>query len=277
MIKNKSNNFIIIAVVALSISIIFSLAIITTIEPTYANHTKYHLNNSLVDVTISSDGAISDALLEDIKRNIMLKAEEKKAFGNNNSQVQTKTIENTSKAKIILTGQNYIENEDSNYDDINGQVKNIGNGTAESIKITFTFYDSNGNMVGTHYTYIDVEKLNPGQKAPFSITIDKTEIQNRAQYEISLSWYNADGTEDYIEDVNVTKDPQQKIPIIENTKQNNENENFPFFNTDGKDIEKPGDDEEEDDNEDDDDEEDEDNKDDKKNDKDEGDDDEDDD
>ena len=171
MIKNDSNNFIIIAAVALSISIIFSLAIITTIEPTYANHTKYHLNNSLVDVTISSDDDIPDALLEDLKRGIIrdMKAEEKKAFGNNNSQVQTKTIENTSKAKIILTGQNYIENEDSNYNDINGQVKNIGNGTAESIKITFTFYDSNGNMVGTHYTYIDVEKLNPGQKAPFSL------------------------------------------------------------------------------------------------------------
>ena len=167
MIKNTSNFIIIIIVIALSISIIFSLATITTIETTYANHTKYHLNNSLVDVTISSDGAISDALLEDIKRNIMLKAEEKKAFRNNNSQVQTKTIENTSKAKIILTGQNYIEKKDSNYDDINGQVKNIGNGTAESIKTTFTFYDSNGNMVGTDYTYLDLDKLNPGQKAPF--------------------------------------------------------------------------------------------------------------
>lgn len=149
MRKNRNNsNFITIAIITVvvvisSISIIFSLATITTIEPTYANHIKYHLNNSLVDVTISSDGDIPDALLEDIKRNIMLKAEEKKAFGNNNSQVQTKTIENTSKAKIILTGQNYIENEDSNYDDINGQVKNIGNGTAESIKTTFTFYEHN--------------------------------------------------------------------------------------------------------------------------------------
>ena len=75
MIKNNSN-FIIIITVILSISIIFSLAIITTIEPTYANHTKYHLNNSLVDVTISGDD-IPDALLEDIKRNIAMKAEKK--------------------------------------------------------------------------------------------------------------------------------------------------------------------------------------------------------
>src|SRR5215208_2561075 len=103
MIKIKSN-FIIITTVILSISIIFSLAIITTIEPTYANHTKYHFNNSLVDVTISGDD-IPDALLEDIKRGIAMKSE-KKASENNNSQLQTKKIEDTTKANIILTSQN---------------------------------------------------------------------------------------------------------------------------------------------------------------------------
>ena len=68
MIKNNNINFIII--IALSISIIFSLTIITTIEPTYANHTRNHLNNSLVDVTISGDD-IPEAILEDIKRGIL--------------------------------------------------------------------------------------------------------------------------------------------------------------------------------------------------------------
>ena len=74
-----------------------SLATITSIETTYANHTKYHLNNSVVDVTISGDD-IPNALLEDIKRNIArdMKAEEKKALekntNNNISQLQTTTI-----------------------------------------------------------------------------------------------------------------------------------------------------------------------------------------
>ena len=264
-----NNNFIILTTVILSISIIFSFAIISTIEPTYANHTKYHFNNSLVDVTISGDD-IPDALLEDLKNDIAMKVEEEKASENiNNSQLQTKRIKDTTKAKIILTGQEYVENDDSNYDDISGQVKNIGNGTAESIKTTFTFYDSNGNMVGTDYTYLDLDKLNPGQKTPFSLMLDKTEIKNGAQYELSLSWYNPDGTEEYIEDVKVTKDPQQKIvPIIKNTKQTHENENFPLFNTDGKDIGKLEGNQEEDE----DDDNDEDNKDDKKKDKDEDDD-----
>ena len=53
-----------------------------------------------------------------------------------------------------------------------------------------------------------------------------------AYYDISLSWYNSDGTQEYIQDVDITKDPQEKIPIVETTEQeNNQNENIPFFNT----------------------------------------------
>jgi hypothetical protein len=260
MIKN-SNNFIIIALVALSISVIFSLVTITSIETTYANHTKSHFNNSLVDVTISGDD-IPDALLEDIKRNIAMKAEQKAFDNNNNSQLQTQTVETTKKAKIILTGQKYIENDESNYDDINGQVKNIGNGTAESIKTVFTFYDSNGNMVGTDYVYIDVDRLNPGQKAPFSIMVDKRELPDMAHYEVSLSWNNPDGIEEYMEDVEVINDSQQKLPIIENTDEKSESENLPFLNRDNTEIETLSEDEEnreEDEEDEDDDDDDEDN------------------
>ena len=142
MIKNNINFIIIIA---LSITIIFYLTTITSIETTHANHTKYHLNNSLVNVTISGD-EIPDELLENIKRNITTKAEQKVFENNNDSQLQTKTVENTKKAKIILTSQKYIENDDSDYAYIDGQVKNMGNEIADSIKTIFNFYDSNGNM-----------------------------------------------------------------------------------------------------------------------------------
>ncbi len=250
---NNNINFIIIF--TLSIVIIFSLTTITSIDTTYANHTKYHLNNSLIDITISGDG-ISDELLETIKKNIDMEAEQK-AFENANvSQLQTTTVENPEKPKIILTNQKYIENEDSDYDDISGQVKNVGNGFADSIRTIFTFYDSFGNMLGTDYTYIDVNRLNTGQKAPFSLMVDKKEIPGMAQYEVALSWYNPDGTEEYIEDVEVTPDPQQKIPIIENTKQ--ATENIPFFK-DNNDVEESDENENKEDKEDDEDDEDDDN------------------
>ena len=44
----------------------------------------------------------------------------------------------------------------------------------------------------------------------------------------------------------VTPNPQQKIPILENTTQTNENENIPFFNTNENDVGELQDDEDED-------------------------------
>ena len=67
-------------------------------------------------------------------------------------------------------------------------------------------------MIGTDFTYIDTDKLNSGQKTPFSLMLDKTKMQDVAQYEISLSWYNtADGTEEYLENVDITKDNDELL------------------------------------------------------------------
>ena len=253
MIKN---NFIILVVLMIvSISIIFFLATVTGIETTYANHTKNHLNNSLVDVTISGDD-IPDKLLEDLKRGIArnMIAEEKKAYESNNNnnnvsqlQQQTETTTNT-KGKIILSSHKYIEtDDDETYDELSGQVKNVGNGTAEDVQIIFTYYDTNGNAIGNDNTGIYANILNPGQKSSFLTWRDVTKTNDMAYYEIALSWYNSDGSQEYIENIDVTKDPYEKIPIIENTiKKTNEKKNIPFFNTNGNDIEKLGNEEERD-------------------------------
>ena len=72
-----------------------------------------------------------------------------------------------------------------------------------------------------------------------------------AYYEIALSWYNLDGTQQYIEDVEVTNDPQEKIPIIENKDEKKSAiENIPFFDIDDNDIEKLDEEEDEDENKD---------------------------
>lgn len=42
-------------VIVVAISTILFLTAITEMKTMYANHTKYHLNNSFTDVTISSD------------------------------------------------------------------------------------------------------------------------------------------------------------------------------------------------------------------------------
>ncbi len=274
MIKN--NNFIIsIVLVIVSISIIFYLSEITDIKKTYANHNKFHLNNSLTDITISGDD-IPDVLLENIKRGIIrdMKAEEKKASEKNNniSQLQTTTEttetikEENPKGKIILTSHKYSKTpEDEVFDELPGQVKNIGNGTAEDVSIIFTYYDNSGNAIGNDNTRIYADILQPGQKSSFLGWREISKTPEMAYYEIALSWYDSDGSQQYIENVEVTKDPEERIPIIENTdEEKSAIENIPFFDIDGNDIEKEDEEEDEDD-----DDEDEDDKDDKKKDKDE--------
>jgi len=265
--NNSSSNFIVILVATISVSIIiFSLAVITTIETTYANHTKNHLNNSLVDVTISGDD-IPDALLEDLKRGIArdMKIDEQKTFEKTNNsssnipQLQTTTtpeaINESPKGKIILTSHKYSETPDDEvFDELPGQVKNIGNGTAEDVSIIFTYYDNSGNAIGNDNTGIYAQILNPGQKSSFLGWREISKTPDMAYYDISLSWYNSDGTQKYIQDINVTKDPQEIIPIIEKTEEEgSEIENNPFFNTDGNEIEQLEEEEEEDEEDEDDD------------------------
>src|SRR5574339_764960 len=243
-------NFInMILLILAAIGIIFYLTTITEIEKIYANQ-KTNLNFTGFDVTVTSDDNIPDWLLEDIKNNIMktfMTREEGKPFSttNNISQIQINitTDEGTnkdesSKANIILTSHKYVEDDGSKYDDIIGTVKNIGDVIADWVEVGFTFYDNNNNIVSTDYTFADPSKLNANQKAPFSIMIDKGETGLAAKYELSLKWVNPDGSEEYIEDVDVTKDPQEKIPIIENTQQEREIEKIPFFTTNAKDINK---------------------------------------
>jgi hypothetical protein len=249
MRKNNNNLIVIIILVIISVSIIFSLTTITEIKTTYANHNKFHLNNSLTAITISGD-EIPDWLLEDMKRGIIrdMKAEEQKALENNKSNIsQLQTIEtakDNTKGKIILTSHRYTENNDGgNFDDLFGQVKNVGNGTAEDVSIVFTYYDSSGNAIGNDYANINANILNTGQKSSFSQFRDVTKTSDMAYYEIALSWYNSDGSQEYIDNIEVTKDTQAQIPIVENNDVKSETEKLPFFNTETKDMEESNDDE----------------------------------
>ncbi|MGI9010639.1 MAG: cupredoxin domain-containing protein [Nitrososphaeraceae archaeon] len=134
----------------------------------------------------------------------------------NNDESQSSSVNvslepNSGKAKIILTSHKYIERNDSAFNDIVGQVKNIGNGSAESVEIIFTYYDNNGDIVGTDNTYVNIQKLNPGQKAPFSQFMDRNTTIGMTNYEISLKWNNADDSEEYIENADVIK--EEKKPL----------------------------------------------------------------
>jgi hypothetical protein len=129
------------------------------------------------------------------------------------STVNVTLEHNSGKGKIILTSHKYIERNDSAFDDIVGQVKNIGNGIAESVEIIFTYYDTNGDIVGTDNTYVNIQKLNPGQKAPFSQFMDRNTTIGMTNYEIAIKWNNADGSEEYIENAKVIKEEKKPLAI----------------------------------------------------------------
>ena len=48
-----------------------------------------------------------------------------------------------------------------------GEVQNRGRDTLRYVKITATLYDSEDNILATHYTYAQIKVLLPGQKSPF--------------------------------------------------------------------------------------------------------------
>ena len=122
---------------------------------------------------------------------------------------QNDNEDSDSVAKIILTKIKYRSDRFS--DDIAGQLKNVGNGTAESIQIIFTYYDKKGEVIGSDYVYANQDFLKPGQKSPFNQMVDEETGDDIEAYEVSLSWQNSDGSEEYAENVQVEDESNYMI------------------------------------------------------------------
>ena len=101
-------------------------------------------------------------------------------------------------ADMVLLSQK-MKKGDGDYNDIVGQVKNIGDGTADFVKIGVTVYDKNGDVVGTDSTYADATTLEPNQKSSFNIFSSKDNFEEMESYELSLQWQDTDGTKEYVE------------------------------------------------------------------------------
>ena len=104
-------------------------------------------------------------------------------------------------ADIVLLSQRI-----KNGNDIIGQVKNIGNDTADFVKIGLTTYDKNGDVLGTDFTYASVQTLNPNQKSSFDMLSPKDNFIGMNNYELSLHWRNSDGTDGYVDNAKAYKD-----------------------------------------------------------------------
>jgi hypothetical protein len=53
-----------------------------------------------------------------------------------------------------------------------GEVTNQGNQKAMFVKVSGAFYNSSNTVVAADFTYADPKNLEPGQTAPFEITVN---------------------------------------------------------------------------------------------------------
>lgn len=71
-----------------------------------------------------------------------------------------------------------------------GQVKNSLNDLVSTVKITITFYDKHGDIIGTKYRYTDPQDILPQSKVSFEMYMDKN-IENIKSYDVTITWNGA--------------------------------------------------------------------------------------
>lgn len=95
---------------------------------------------------------------------------------------------------LVLLSQRY--NDERFGDEIVGEILNNGSITAEFAKVSVSFYDENGAILGSEFTYADPSTLSPGQRAAFTIFITSDTIEDDAEtYEFTLQWQDSDSND----------------------------------------------------------------------------------
>lgn len=110
---------------------------------------------------------------------------------------------------VVLLSQK-LKKGDGEYNDIIGQVKNVGSDVVDSVKIGVTVYNKNGDIIGTDSTYAEATALKPNQKSTFDILSKKDNFVGMASYELSLYWQDSAGTDQYVENAPIYKVKETK-------------------------------------------------------------------
>ena len=126
------------------------------------------------------------------------------------SSSEEATTSNTSEDLVLLSHK--LKKGEGDYNDIIGQVKNIGSDTLEFVKIGISVYDKNGDIVGTDSTYAESSTLEPNQKSSFDILSPKDNFDGMDSYELSLSWQTPDGSDKYVDNAPIYKEKSEGEP-----------------------------------------------------------------
>ena len=82
------------------------------------------------------------------------------------------------KKGLVIVSDNGFNDNDPNLPQyhIVGEVQNNGQQTAKFVEVSATLYDSNNKVIGTEFTFTKPSDIEPGQKAPFEITVDTDKV-----------------------------------------------------------------------------------------------------
>jgi hypothetical protein len=78
-----------------------------------------------------------------------------------------------------------------------GEVINKGTETAKFMKIIATVYNSQNQTIGTEYTFTDPNSIEPGQSAPFKMTLgsfDNIPVAEIDHIKLHLDWRDSNHT-----------------------------------------------------------------------------------
>jgi hypothetical protein len=99
---------------------------------------------------------------------------------------------------IVLLNQRY--NSGQVFDKIAGEVLNNGSENAEFVKVTASFYDGDGAILGSEMTYAYPSTINPGDKSPFNVFITNDAVKNATEtYGFTLQWRGINGTDQSVQ------------------------------------------------------------------------------
>jgi hypothetical protein len=113
-------------------------------------------------------------MLKSVKLNAP--AQEKKPSFLNSSNISNLPASPTQQAEPvrILSSNDFIDT--IGYLHVVGEIENNTPANIQFVKVTGTFYDSNNQVVATHFTYTNPSDLGSGQKAPFELTLTSASI-----------------------------------------------------------------------------------------------------
>jgi hypothetical protein len=69
-----------------------------------------------------------------------------------------------------------------------GQVHNIINKNVEYVTIISTFYDENGEIIGSKSTYTKPNTIKPNMTASFEMMLNEDISRNITSYDVTITW-----------------------------------------------------------------------------------------